>query len=159
MSQRRNRSLADPREPLTSAAAHHLRLEPPAPSIAGATSAEALVEQAQLAERQGRRADARALYERALYLLERPSQAPLASALLRWVGRTYQEEANAAAALDCHEAALAIARACGDEAGIGHAVNMQAAVYWQQGQLDEAERLFLEARASALRPGAAPHSR
>ena len=111
------------------------------------------MELAQLAERQGRRVEARALYEQALYLLRDPASGPLASSLLRWIGRTYQEEADAGAALDCHEAALAVARASGDEAGVGHAINMQAAVHWQQGRLEEAERLFIEARASALRAG------
>ncbi|MFL5576247.1 MAG: HD domain-containing phosphohydrolase, partial [Gemmatimonadaceae bacterium] len=149
---RRSRSLDEPREPATNSA--HLRLEPPT-SAATAVSVETLVAEAQLAERQGRRTEARALYERAIGVLRSPEQAPLASALLRWVGRTYQEDADAAAALDCHEAALAVAHACGDEAGIGHAVNMQAAVHWQQGRLDEAERLFREARASALRAGEA----
>ena len=140
------RAVPDARSPRDHAA---LRLEPGAP----AASAEALIEAAQAAERQGRRDEARDLYEAALYRLKDPAQGPLASALLRWVGRTYQEEADAAAALDCHEAALAVARACDDEAGVGHAINMQAAVYWQQGRLDEAERLFLDARESALRAG------
>ena len=147
MSSRRHRSLAA-REPLD-----HLRLEPPPAPATAPQSVDELVELAQLAERQGRRVEARSLYERALYLVRGPDAGSLASALLRWIGRTYQEEADAAAALDCHEAALAVARASEDEAGVGHAINMQAAVHWQQGRLEEAERLFVEARASALRAG------
>src|SRR5215210_5440615 len=83
-------------------------------------SVDALIEQGQAAEREGRREQARELFERALYQLGDDSRAPLASALLRWIGRTHQVDANLDAALDCLEAALAVARACGDEAAIGH---------------------------------------
>lgn len=117
-------------------------------------SVDALIEQAQLAERGGQRETARVLYERALYSLRgHADAASVASALLRWVGRTYQVDADGLAALDCGEAALAVAEAAADEAAIGHAVNMQATVLWQQGQLDQAERLFLTARQSALHSG------
>src|SRR5678815_2327142 len=39
---------------------------------------------------------------------------------------------------------------CGDVAGAGHAINAKAAVHWQQGNLDDAEHLFLQARSLAL---------
>jgi diguanylate cyclase (GGDEF)-like protein/putative nucleotidyltransferase with HDIG domain len=116
-------------------------------------SVDALIEQGQAAEREGRREQAREFFERALYLLGDRARAPLASALLRWIGRTHQVDANLDAALDCLDAALAVARACGDEAAIGHAINLQAIVHWQQGRLDDAERLYLEARESALKAG------
>ena len=129
---------------------------PPARS----TDVDALVAEAQRAEANGRRAEARVLYERALYGM---GAGPLAvrsngvtpSALLRWIGRTYQVDGNPEAALDCLDAAKASAEATGDEAALGHAVNLQAIVLWHLGQLDEAERLHLEARASALRAGEA----
>ena len=120
---------------------------------APASAADALIEAAQAAERHGARDEARALYEKALYLLRGPDQAKLASALLRWVARSHQVDANFDAALDCLEAALAVAEASGDAAEVGHAVNVQASVRVQQGQLDEAERLYQEARACALRAG------
>ena len=129
----------------------HLRLVPEA---GGASGVRALVEEAQRAERQGLREAARSLYERALRSLGDGTDAEAgvtASALVRWVARTHQLDGDADAALDCAEAALAIANASGDEAGAGHAINVQAIVHWQRGELDEAERLYLEARACALR--------
>jgi hypothetical protein len=69
------------------------------------------------------------------------------------VARTYQMDGDADAALDCLEAALAVAEAWGDEAAAGHAVNLQAIVHWQTGRLDDAERLYLLARTRALRAG------
>jgi diguanylate cyclase (GGDEF)-like protein/putative nucleotidyltransferase with HDIG domain len=121
----------------------------------GSASADQLIEQAQTAERQGRREEARALYERALYCIKKTGEASKASALLRWIARTYQGDADFDAAMDCAEAALAIAEASGDDAGVGHAINQQAAVRWQQGRLDDAEQLFVRARASALHAGEA----
>ncbi|HEU4564577.1 MAG TPA: diguanylate cyclase, partial [Gemmatimonadaceae bacterium] len=114
---------------------------------------EALVEAAQLAERQGRRDEARERYSQALLRLGDRSRAPLASALLRWIGRTHQVDADYDAALRCADEALAIADACGDEGAAGHAVNLQAIIHWQQGRLDEAEQLYLRARACAQRAG------
>jgi len=113
-------------------------------------SAEQLIEQGQRAEREGRREDARRLYEAALRSLEGPGSACNASALLRWIGRTYQTDADADAALDCLEAALAVAEIAGDCAGFGHAINLQAIVYWQCGDLDRAEALYTQAREAAL---------
>lgn len=113
-------------------------------------SVDILIQQAQLAEREGRRDDARALYERALYALKRAQDGKLASTLLRWVGRAYHLEGNESAALDCLEAALAVAQLAGDAAEIGHAINIQAAVHQQLGDLDKAEELYLEARAHAI---------
>src|ERR671937_856766 len=107
----------------------------------------ALIAEAEAAERQGRREAARELYERALRGLSGPAEAPLASALLRWIARTYQADGDYDAALDCAAAAIAVGEACGDAGAVGHAVNVQAIVHWQQGQLDEAERLYLQARS------------
>ena len=134
-------------------------LEQPLPSrLLSATtdrSTGALIDQAQLAERQGRTQEARALYEQALSQLRSPEEAPIAASLLRWIGLTYSTELNLDAAFDCLEAALAVAEALGDEAAVGHAVNVQASVYYKMGRLDEAERLYMKARESARRAGEA----
>lgn len=116
-------------------------------------SVDVLVQQAQLAEREGRRDDARSMYERALYSLKRVEDGKLASSLLRWIGRTYQAEADAEAALDCLEAALMVAQLAGDAAAMGHAVNIQAIVHQQQGNLDAAETLYADARTHAIAAG------
>src|SRR5262249_1076282 len=54
------------------------------------------------------------------------------------------------AALDCAEAALAVAEAHGDRAAEGYAINLKAAIHWAHGDLDEAESLFRAARTCAL---------
>src|SRR5206468_11116941 len=114
--------------------------EQPLPTrlLGTASSTAALIDRAQLAERQGRTQEARALYEQALSQLRSPEEAPIAASLLRWIGLTYSTELNLDAAFDCLEAALAVAEALGDEAAVGHAVNVQASVYYQMGGLDEA---------------------
>ncbi len=112
-----------------------------------------LIDEAQLAERQGRHSEARSLYEQALGRLRDPQDALMAATLLRWIGLTYQIEANPDAAFDCFEASLAVAAANGEEGAMGHTINAQAATYYKQGQLDEAERLYMKARESARRAG------
>jgi len=119
------------------------------------SSTAALIDRAQLAERQGRTQEARSLYEQALSQLRAPEEAPIAASLLRWIGITYSAELNIDAAFDCLEAALAVAEALGDEAAIGHAVNVQGLLNYKLGRLDEAERLYLKARESARRAGEA----
>lgn len=131
---------------------HHLSLVSPGEPSHHRTVAE-LIALARDEERQGRRGAARLAFERALYLVRTPEEAAQTPDLLRWIARTYQGEADAEAALDALEAAIASAEAWGDEAAAGHAVNVQAAVRWQQGNLDEAERLYLVARARAMRVG------
>ena len=114
-----------------------------------------LVSEAQSAERQGRRDEARTLYEAALRRLHEAPRPADASSLLRWIARTHQEAGDAEAALDCLEAAIAVGEAHGDVGAVGHAVNLQAIVHHQQGLLDEAERLYHQARDRALRSGEA----
>ncbi|HYD52633.1 MAG TPA: diguanylate cyclase, partial [Gemmatimonadaceae bacterium] len=120
---------------------------------AGRARAEALIEEAQAAERLGMRDQARALYERAMRALHGTGDHTLVAALLRWIGVTYQLDADAEAAVDCFHAALATAEATSDEAGIGHAVNALATTHFHQGALDLAESLFRTARESARRSG------
>src|SRR3954464_14728436 len=89
-----------------------------------------LIEQGKLAEREGRREDARRLFEEALHGLGSSAHAATASALLRWSGRPYHTDGNHPAALDCLEAALAVAELSNDQASAGHAINLQAIVHW-----------------------------
>jgi hypothetical protein len=116
-------------------------------------SVDILIQQAQIAEREGRRDDARSLYERALYSLKRVEDAKLASSLLRWVARTYQLEADSDTALDCLEAAIAVGELTDDGASIGHAINVKGNVEQQLGHLDRAEALYLQARTYAIDAG------
>ena len=77
-------------------------------------SVDILIQQAQLAEREGRRDDARSLYERALYSLKRRADAATASSLLRWIGRLHRQAGDVDAALDAFDAAIAVAELAGD---------------------------------------------
>ncbi len=119
----------------------------PAPSVV-----DALLEDARAAERSSRHVDARARYEEALRGL--PSGAPaLASAILRWIGRTHESMGDFESALDCYEAALASAYACGADADVAHVLNCRGALMFRKGQLEEAERLYLDARTMAEEAG------
>ena len=109
------------------------------------TLATALIEEAQRAESAGRRELARQRYESALYLLTESAQSSLASMILRRVGRTYLDDGDVAAGLDCLTAAQAIAEACGDASEVAHTMNVMAISYWQRGLLDEARARYEEA--------------
>ena len=111
----------------------------------GEDAARVLIDEAKTLEKLGRRAEARALYERALHSLERAS--PTASRLLRWIARTYEVDADYHAAADCAEAAVASAESGGDRIGLGHALNVLAAARWREGDLDLADELFHDALA------------
>ncbi|HVE80330.1 MAG TPA: tetratricopeptide repeat protein, partial [Gemmatimonadaceae bacterium] len=106
------------------------------------------------ADRSARRVEARDAYERIIHRLPPwPLYGAAATGLMRWIARTYVDDANLEAAADCLEAALASARAQEDEAGVAHAINMLAAVAHTAGELDEAERLYEEARTHAFVAG------
>ncbi|MDF1503709.1 diguanylate cyclase [Roseisolibacter sp. H3M3-2] len=135
--------------PATAAPPGPAPLRPDADGAGARTTAVWLAE-GHAAERAGQREQARACFERALFTMRAAADAAQASATLRWIARTYLEEAEHEAAWDCLEAALAVAEAAGDGAACGHAVNIQAVVRWRQGDLDEAERLYLNARGRAL---------
>ncbi len=70
------------------------------------------------------------------------SIASTASALLRWTGRTYADDADTEAAFDCYAAALAVAMANSDRPGVASVVNLMAIAHQQRGDLDEAARLY-----------------
>ena len=118
------------------------------------TAFESILAQAQTLERKGQREEARVLYEAALHdgTAVTPSDA---AQLLRLISRTHLNDGDYTAAEDCGFAALAVAEQAADESGRGSAINMLACVQWGQGSHDSAERLFLQARASALQVGEA----
>lgn len=112
-----------------------------------------LIEEGRAAEKGGQRARARECYEQALGRLSDESGGRQASAILRAIARTYQGDAEMDAALDCLAAAVAVAEAWGDESAAGSAINVEAVVCWQLGDLDRAEFLYRMARARAIGAG------
>jgi putative nucleotidyltransferase with HDIG domain len=107
--------------------------------------AAGLIEEAHRAAAAGKRDLARQRYESALYLLRDPSEALASATILRRVGRTYLDDGDVQAGMDCLTAALAVAEACGDSREIAHTVNVMAISYWQRGLLEDAERLYDQA--------------
>ena len=107
----------------------------------------ALVDQAKLAEREGRWSDAALSYESLV-------RDPLAShqtrlSALRWLGRAYLEQGNRGAAIDVLEAAVAAATQAGSTSAIAQALNVVAIVHQTGGDLDRAELMYREARGTA----------
>jgi putative nucleotidyltransferase with HDIG domain len=107
-----------------------------------------LVDEAQRSDRAGQREIARRRYETALYLL-RPGDGRIASAIVRRVARSYIDEGQFDAALDCLTAALGIAEALNETNGIAHAKNWIATIQVIRGDVDEGERLYASALAHA----------
>ena len=105
---------------------------------------EALMIEAQRAAESGRRALARQRYESALYLL-RDGDASIACAILRRIGRTYVDDGDIDAALDCLCASQAMAEQCGLTAQLAHTVNLVGGAHWQRGRLDDAALFYAEA--------------
>ncbi|WP_411279048.1 diguanylate cyclase [Gemmatimonas sp.] len=114
---------------------------------------EQLIAEGQAAEKVGNRTEARRCFERALYRIRDSTDGARASTILRWIARTYLGDVQMDAALDCLAAAVAVAEQWGDEAAAGSALNVEAVIRWQLGEIDEAERLYLVARSYALRAG------
>lgn len=81
------------------------------------------------------------------------TSASIASGLVRSIAHTHQLDGNSEAALDTLEAALAIAELAGDESALGNAINVQAVICWRQGDLDQAERLYMRACECGMRSG------
>ena len=121
--------------------------------LPGAASATVLIDAGHEFERLARLGDARNAYEVALRSLEPGEGARRAPSILRWIARTFQRSAAYEEALDCVEASLASAEAFGDLQSQGHGINLLAIIRWQQGDLDEAKRLYLHARETAHRAG------
>ncbi len=110
---------------------------------------DVVLERGQNCERRGQRAEARAIYEAALHDGV-ASTSVEAGQLVRLISRAYMFDGDYQAAEDCANTALAIAEQSADETSRGRAINMLASIHWEQGQLDQAKRLYLEARLSAL---------
>ena len=103
------------------------------------------MDEAHRAATSGRRQLARQRYESALYLLRDSLESATASTILRRIGRTYLDDGDVAAGMDCLTAALAIAEANDNAGQIAHTVNVMAISYCQRGLLEEALPLCQEA--------------
>jgi len=112
----------------------------------------AALQRGQALEREGRRDEARLLYDLALRDGTATTSAEAAQ-LLRWIARTHLQDGDLDAAADCAQAALATAEQANDNGAQGHAINVLAIIEWKQGNLDEAKRLYTLARETAHRSG------
>jgi putative nucleotidyltransferase with HDIG domain len=116
---------------------------------------DACLARGQLLERQGKRDEARALYQATL--LEPFASAPTHIAHLhRLIARALMADGDFPAAEASAAKALDVSEKAGDAAGKARAINTLAAIHWTQGSHDEAHRLYLEARKIALDIGDAP---
>ncbi|MEO7455173.1 MAG: tetratricopeptide repeat protein, partial [Gemmatimonadaceae bacterium] len=128
-----------------------LRTIPP-PGSAEVTPFDNVLIQGQGLERRARREDARTVYE--LALNDGTAASPGERAQLhRLIARTFVEDGSYSEAEASAKAALQISEKAGDEAGRGRAINSLAAIQWNQGLHDEAQKLYLDARESALSIG------
>ena len=126
------------------------RVPPRAPPLPAASAiVAALMDEAHRAAASGRRALARQRYESALYLLRDPADSAIASMILRRVGRTYIDDGDVAAGMDCLTAALAIAEASDHASEIAHTMNVMAISNLQRGNVEQAEPLYAEAERVA----------
>ena len=112
-----------------------------------------LIAQARAAELETRRGRARSLYEAALRTLDRLEHPTLASEILRLIGRTHYQGRNLMAAMDCFEAALAVAEAHDDVLGQAQAVNGKGIVEQMRGDLQGAADHFTWSLERALAVG------
>src|SRR5436190_23802884 len=108
---------------------------------------KAFIEDAKLAEREGRWSEASIKYEN---LVRNPFADDLTRlSALRWLGRVYLEQGNRGAAIDVLEAAVAAATQAGSSSAIAQALNVVAIVHQTGGDLDRAESMYTEARITA----------
>jgi putative nucleotidyltransferase with HDIG domain len=108
---------------------------------------KALIEEAKLAEREGRWSEASARYESLVRNPFADDRTRLSA--LRWLGRAYLEQGNRGAAIDVLEAAVAAATQAGSPSAIAQALNVVAIVHQTGGDLDRAESMYTEARITA----------
>ena len=113
-----------------------------------------ILAQGQSLERVGQREEARALYDEALRTGAARNAQDIAH-LHRLVSRAHLQDGDLAAADASALLALLVSEDAKDEAGRGRAINMLASIQWNQGNLDRARRLFLQARESAINSGEA----
>ncbi|HEV2017834.1 MAG TPA: HD domain-containing phosphohydrolase [Gemmatimonadaceae bacterium] len=105
------------------------------------------MDEAKLAEREGRWTDAAVSYESLVRDSLANEQTRLSA--LRWLGRVYLEQGNRGAAMDVLEAAVAAATQAGSPSKIAQALNVVAIVHQSSGDLDRAELIYREARGTA----------
>ncbi|CAN5452901.1 hypothetical protein BH09GEM1_BH09GEM1_43400 [soil metagenome] len=121
----------------------------PTPGAPAEFEMDAILGRGQVLERQGKREDARALYQATL--LEPFASEPAHTAHLhRLIARALLTDGDFAAAEESAKTALHVSEQAGDVSGKARAVNTLAAIHWTQGSHDEAQRLYLEARKIAL---------
>jgi len=106
-----------------------------------------LIDEAKLAEREGRWSDAAARYEGLVRNPFADDHDRLSA--LRWLGRAYLEQGNRGAAMDVLEAAVAAATQAGSASAIAQALNVIAIIHQTGGDLDLAESMYMEARITA----------
>ena len=104
------------------------------------------IERAKHAEREGRWAEACAVYERLVRDPDAHEKTRLAA--LRWLGRAYLEQGNRAAALDILEVAVASADIVGSPPAVAQALNVIGIVYQVGGDLDQAATIYQAARST-----------
>ncbi|MFL5382990.1 MAG: HD domain-containing phosphohydrolase [Longimicrobiaceae bacterium] len=114
---------------------------------------DALIEAGHAAERDGSRQAAREAYERALFGVREPGQAPLAASLLRWIARTHLDDGNVEVAEEVGAVALLVSTQAGDVGGEANANNLLGLVERERGDLERAEALHLLARRQAEAAG------
>ena len=124
----------------------------PSPASAPVSEIGDILAQGQALERRGQREDARTLYESALRDGRATTPGDVAQ-LHRLMSRAYLQDGEFGSADECALLALSVSEQAKDEAGRGRAINMLASIQWNQGRHDEAQRLYLQARASALQVG------
>jgi putative nucleotidyltransferase with HDIG domain len=111
------------------------------------TTVRESIDLAKKAEREGRWADACAVYET---LVRDPHTQPdTRLAALRWLGRAYLEQGNRGAALDVLELAVTSADICGSPPAVAQALNVVGIAYQVGGDLDQAAAIYAAARAKA----------
>ncbi|CAN5889971.1 hypothetical protein BH11GEM1_BH11GEM1_18800 [soil metagenome] len=113
-----------------------------------------ILEQGQALERVGQREEARALYGEALRSGAATTAQDIAH-LHRLVSRAHLQDGGFADADASALLALLVSEDARDEAGRGRAINMLASIQWNLGNLDRAQRLFLQARERAISSGEA----
>ena len=103
---------------------------------------DALIALGQSHERNGARDAAREAYSRALVKLEAGDDARRRVALLRWIARTHQDDAEYDRALESISSAEQLANDVSDRVGLGHCHIVRANISWQRGDLDGAIALY-----------------
>jgi HD-GYP domain-containing protein (c-di-GMP phosphodiesterase class II) len=126
----------------------------PLATIAIPEDVSAGMRRAEEAESRGKWTAAREHYEWVLSSLPPVSTPDVASRIMRKIAGCHIHEAEFDAALDCLEAARAIAEGSGDRVGVVAAITMVGVTEWQRGNLTGAEARYLEARQIAEEAGA-----